>query len=193
MLPSSAKFWGGVMSNKSCLVLTAALLCSGLPAWSQELPDGKGKELAAANCNSCHTLLSRVGAGYTPEGWAHRDADDGQSGRCRAGGPGRPAHGVFDQELSGKGQARRRGDPGARQGFVQGVAGADAGVAAARSVGGAGRLALVHRPDGQCARPARSEDRRDQGISAQDAALRTARPAWRTRTATSGTPETPDR
>jgi virginiamycin B lyase len=57
------------MSNKSCVVLTAALLCGGLPAWSQELPDGKGKELATANCNSCHTLLSRVGAGYTPTGW----------------------------------------------------------------------------------------------------------------------------
>jgi virginiamycin B lyase len=58
------------MSNKSCIVLTAALLYSTLPAWSQELPDGPGKELAAANCNSCHTLLSRVGAGYTPEGWS---------------------------------------------------------------------------------------------------------------------------
>src|SRR6267154_767536 len=57
------------MSKKSCAVLTAALLYSGLPAWSQELPDGPGKELAVANCNGCHTLLSRVGAGYTPEGW----------------------------------------------------------------------------------------------------------------------------
>ena len=57
------------MSGKSCVVLTAALLCSGLPALGQALPDGPGKELAAANCNGCHTLLSRVGAGYTPEGW----------------------------------------------------------------------------------------------------------------------------
>ena len=57
------------MSKKSCMILTAVLLCSGLPAWSQELPDEQGKELAAANCNGCHTLLSRVGAGYTPEGW----------------------------------------------------------------------------------------------------------------------------
>src|ERR1035437_4090953 len=57
------------MSGKSCAVLTAALLCCGLPAWSQQLPDGPGKELAAANCNGCHTLLSRVGSGYTPEGW----------------------------------------------------------------------------------------------------------------------------
>src|ERR1700693_2801143 len=57
------------MSNSARMVMVAALLCSALPAWSQELPDGKGKELALANCNSCHTLLSRVGAGYTPEGW----------------------------------------------------------------------------------------------------------------------------
>jgi virginiamycin B lyase len=57
------------MYNKLSVVLTAALLCTGLPAVGQDLPDGPGKELAAANCNTCHTLSSRVGAGYTPEGW----------------------------------------------------------------------------------------------------------------------------
>ncbi len=57
------------MSKKSSAVLTAALLCSGLPAMGQQLPDGPGKELAEANCNSCHTLLSRVGSGYTENGW----------------------------------------------------------------------------------------------------------------------------
>jgi len=57
------------MSSKSCVILAAALLCSGLPAGSQELPEGPGKELAATNCNACHSLLSRVGAGYTAEGW----------------------------------------------------------------------------------------------------------------------------
>ena len=57
------------MSSKTSMVLTAVLLCSGFPALSQELPDGPGKELAEANCNICHTLLSRVGAGYTPQGW----------------------------------------------------------------------------------------------------------------------------
>src|ERR1700732_3672751 len=44
-------------STNHCMVLTAALLCTGLPTWN-----GPGKELAAANCNSCHTLLSRVPA-----------------------------------------------------------------------------------------------------------------------------------
>jgi virginiamycin B lyase len=57
------------MSGRCWVVLTAALLCYGLPALSQQLPDGLGRELAAANCNGCHTLLSRVGSGYTPEGW----------------------------------------------------------------------------------------------------------------------------
>ena len=39
------------------------------PALGQQLPDGPGKELAQANCNICHALSSRVGSGYTPEGW----------------------------------------------------------------------------------------------------------------------------
>src|SRR6266478_6570755 len=50
-------------------VMAAALLCSALPAWSQELPEGKGKELVAAHCNSCHPFYARVGAGYTAKGW----------------------------------------------------------------------------------------------------------------------------
>ena len=57
------------MSSKSSAVFTVALLCSGLPALGQQLPDGPGKELAAANCNGCHPLVSRAAAGYTPEGW----------------------------------------------------------------------------------------------------------------------------
>jgi virginiamycin B lyase len=57
------------MSNKTSLVLAATLVSLTLPALGQELPDGPGKELAVTNCNSCHSLLSRVGAGYTPEGW----------------------------------------------------------------------------------------------------------------------------
>ncbi|MFI5022299.1 MAG: cytochrome C [Alphaproteobacteria bacterium] len=58
------------MFNPSCLtVLMAALLSLALPARAQELPDGKGKEMVAADCNSCHTFFSRVGAGYTAKGW----------------------------------------------------------------------------------------------------------------------------
>ncbi|TMH55191.1 MAG: cytochrome C, partial [Betaproteobacteria bacterium] len=59
------------MSRKSLLPLMApAWLCLALPAWSQNLPEGKGKEIAAAKCMSCHALEARVGNGYTAEGWA---------------------------------------------------------------------------------------------------------------------------
>jgi virginiamycin B lyase len=50
----------------------AAFLASAAPVLGQsppQLPEGPGKEAAAAYCNSCHTLQSRVGAGYTAQGW----------------------------------------------------------------------------------------------------------------------------
>jgi virginiamycin B lyase len=50
-------------------VVIAALLCAAMPAWSQELPDGPGKEFVATNCNSCHPFYARLGGGYTPQGW----------------------------------------------------------------------------------------------------------------------------
>jgi virginiamycin B lyase len=61
---------GGTMFNKSLLpLIIAAVLGFTLPAWSQELPEGKGKELVAARCNSCHPFHARLGAGYTATGW----------------------------------------------------------------------------------------------------------------------------
>src|SRR5574342_128093 len=61
---------GGTVSKNAFLSwMAAALLCSALPAWSQELPEGKGKEIVAAQCNSCHAFYARLGAGYTAEGW----------------------------------------------------------------------------------------------------------------------------
>jgi hypothetical protein len=39
------------------------LLCGAVPARGQELPEGKGKEMVAASCNSCHPFYARVGAG----------------------------------------------------------------------------------------------------------------------------------
>jgi virginiamycin B lyase len=61
------------MSKVSVPALAAAaLLFTVHPAGSQSpapLPDGPGKEAAQAYCNSCHTLLSRVGSGYTADGW----------------------------------------------------------------------------------------------------------------------------
>jgi virginiamycin B lyase len=58
------------MSNRSlALLMVVGFLCPVLPAQSQTLPDGPGKEAVTAYCNSCHTIFSRVGSGYTPEGW----------------------------------------------------------------------------------------------------------------------------
>ena len=55
--------------NSLSSLMAAGLLCSALPAWSQELPEGKGKEMVDAMCNSCHPLTARVGSGYNVEGW----------------------------------------------------------------------------------------------------------------------------
>jgi virginiamycin B lyase len=57
------------MFTKCCAAVTASLLGFASQTMAQQLPDGPGKELAEANCNICHTLLSRVGSGYTPSGW----------------------------------------------------------------------------------------------------------------------------
>jgi virginiamycin B lyase len=58
------------MSKRVLLcVMTTALLGFTVPASSQELPEGKGKEIVAATCNSCHPFHARLGGGYTPKGW----------------------------------------------------------------------------------------------------------------------------
>ena len=64
------------MSQKMRLAQTALLpLVTTLGLWpvaasSQgfSLPDGPGKETVAVICGGCHAI-SRLGAGYTPEGW----------------------------------------------------------------------------------------------------------------------------
>lgn len=55
--------------NSSLSLMAAGLLCSALPAWSQGLPAGEGKEIAQAKCTTCHAFHARVGSGYTAEGW----------------------------------------------------------------------------------------------------------------------------
>src|SRR5262245_32826580 len=58
------------MSRHSLLSLMAAvLLGSAVPVPGQELPEGKGKDVVAASCNSCHPFYARLGGGYTAEGW----------------------------------------------------------------------------------------------------------------------------
>jgi virginiamycin B lyase len=69
--------YGGIMSKSRLprlpshrALIPAALVCVMLPVWGEDFPEGKGKEIVAAQCTGCHTFASRVGAGYTPEGWA---------------------------------------------------------------------------------------------------------------------------
>jgi virginiamycin B lyase len=57
------------MLRLSVLSLMGALLSPLAPVSAQNLPEGPGKETVATYCESCHTLASRVGAGYTAEGW----------------------------------------------------------------------------------------------------------------------------
>ena len=55
-------------SGQSCIA--AALLFAAMPAFGQQftLPDGPGKQIVENSCSGCHPI-SRLGAGYTPEGW----------------------------------------------------------------------------------------------------------------------------
>jgi len=48
-------------------LIAAVVLSSVFPARSQELPEGKGKEMVAAQCTTCHAF--RAGSGYTATGW----------------------------------------------------------------------------------------------------------------------------
>ena len=50
--------------------IASVLLCCTLPAWSADLPEGRGREIVQAKCNACHALEARVGSGYTLQGWS---------------------------------------------------------------------------------------------------------------------------
>ena len=58
--------------GKSTMFKTSGLvlaLIATSPAIAQSDAEGKGKDLVAAKCNSCHVLEARVGGGYTDKGW----------------------------------------------------------------------------------------------------------------------------
>src|SRR5262245_29378075 len=59
-----------MLNHLRSLLVFAILVCTAPAALAQELPEGRGKELVATQCNSCHAFYARVGAGYTPRGWA---------------------------------------------------------------------------------------------------------------------------
>jgi len=48
-------------------LMATALMCAAFPAWSAELPEGKGKELVGTICTTCHAF--NPGGGYTADGW----------------------------------------------------------------------------------------------------------------------------
>ena len=178
------------------LLLGVALAFGAIPLAGQgrgrggtpvNLPEGPAKESIQTLCSNCHSLNNIVNSGgYTREGWQHAPRHDGRAA-------GRSARG--DRRLSGEELSRAAATAGGHhsrvgKGDVQGMGGADAGLAAARSARGAGRLALVHGQFANVLGRRRSEDRRDQGISARRRRS-PARTAWpRTRTATSGSPAT---
>ena len=125
-----------------------------------------------------------------PPGLAERRSHDAERRCARAAGSGRRAHRLSGEELSGEAEARAVADRRRRPGRDQGVGGADAGFAAARSARLSGWLDLVHRPHGQRARPAGSAQRArsTNTIPTRRRPGRTA--SSPTRTATSGSPAT---
>ena len=167
------------MSTRSCVVLTAALLCAGLPAWSQTLPDGPGKEIAEANCNICHTLLSRVGSGYTPQGWTTVLRMMHNQGASLPADQVEPLKAYLVKAFPEKGKPNGAVIPGPVKISFKEWQAPTPGSRPHDPLARARRLALVHRAAGQRARPRRPCDRRDQGISPQDRAFRTARAGGR--------------
>ena len=68
--PSSAQTISFPLPKSLLPLMAAALVYAALPAWAQKgPPEGKGKEMVDALCNSCHPLTARTGAGYTLKGW----------------------------------------------------------------------------------------------------------------------------
>ncbi len=166
------------MSKAAVLaVAAAALLAVGVPARAQQadFPDGPGKETFLATCGGCHDI-NRARAGYTAEGWRTV-----MQMMLNFGGAGpKDQVATLTEYLIKSFPERPR--PAAK--IVEGPVQAsiklwDVPTPGSRPhdpLADQGRRHLVDRPDGQQARPGRSEDRHDQGIPAQDAAHRAARP-----------------
>ena len=173
------------MRARSFLALTAAVfLCSALPAGAQgeqekqlQLPDGDGKAIVQNRCSACHGLNMLPNQfGSTAEQWQKVFS----SMVALPGDQPTVVSQVPREELPRQGQTGRGRRSRERDRVDQGMDGADARLSGrtirsrrrtARS-GGRGKFANV-------ARPARSEDRRDEGVPAEDAAVRAPRPGGR--------------
>ena len=128
-----------------------------------------------ALCGGCHDI-NRARAGYTPEGWhtvmrmmlnfgapVSKDQVDTLTDYLIKSFPERPrpAAVIVDGPVKATIKQWQVPTPGSRP---------------HDPLAAQGRRDLVHRTTVRQARPPRPEDRRDQGISAQDAADRSARP-----------------
>ena len=170
------------MLRSSIAAFAGALACGLLPVAAKaqgqasDLPDGAGKEVVEAVCTACHeTNQITRSSGYTEDGWRELIGTmvdlSGQPGAGRDRPVPRDA---FPAERAPGAEA----DAGRGRDRVQGMDGADARPALARSGRGGGRLDLVGRAVGQPDRPDRSHDRRDDRVPAAgggDAAHRDAR------------------
>lgn len=58
------------MSRKASVILFAvACSCTGIPAWSQGLPAGDGKQAVEGACVGCHDLDEITAARHSPDEW----------------------------------------------------------------------------------------------------------------------------
>ena len=146
-------------------VIALAPLAAQAQGQQPAMPEGEGKLLVDGLCVTCHrTNMITNSLGYTREGWkeligtmidlsANPDMRDKLTALPRA---------AFPAEHRARAHAGVR----PRADHVEGMGEPAARPALARSDAGARRIDLVGRAIRQRDRPARSEDRRDEGISA---------------------------
>ena len=179
------------MLSRFLSCLAAGLLCAAPEAQAQpQLPEGPGKAVIEQSCLGCHEPARIIASRLQPPGLAERRSHDAERRCTRAAGPGRRAHRLPGDELPGEAEARAVADRRHRAGRDQGMGGADARFATARSPRLSGWLDLVHRTHGQRARPAGSAQREDHRIPSGHRRLPARTASSPTRTATSGSPAT---
>ena len=159
--------------------MSAAAAQDAKPAAPADLPEGAAKAVVAVQCMGCHDLSRILNANHSAAEWRNV-----VNMMIAAGARLSPAEKdavarYLIESFPESSEATPSRDRRAGAGFVPRVGGANTRCAAARSAGDAGRRTLVHGPNGQYFGPARSVDRRDQRISAEDTSLRPARPGRR--------------
>ena len=161
-----------VISSLGLLLLTASV-CAVLPTRGQnrnqqpvDLPEGDGKADGANRLRNLPRADAGDERGTRPRRLGDGPAHDGQRRSAGDGRPVRHGAGLPDQEFPAQATAGSADYSRQRGRYDQGVGGADAGIAAARSDAGAGWVGLVFGADCQRAGTFRSEDRTVQGVQA---------------------------